>query len=288
MTQPRASHDSRSGQPAFDSAVSHRLMAIYDRLHRHYGHESHWWPIFTSNWRWEITLGAILVQQTQWERVEQAIGELDRLGLIDERALAAADVALITAAIRPVAYYNAKAPSLKRLAQYIVDRYDGRVSRLLDQPTAELRRELLALPHIGPETADTILLYAGHHPTFVIDAYLRRIFGRLGTIPQLESLPYESLRRLFESSLPDNLDLAPYPHLAGDRVRLFWDYHALIVEHGIHHCLARRPRCDETSAPRRNFAQAIKCAEHCPPCAGCPLRDVCAAYRTGIALSTPR
>ncbi len=286
MTQRRSTYDSPPVPESLDPAVSHRLLAIYDRLHRHYGHESHWWPIFTSNWRWEITLGAILVQQTQWERVEQAIGELDRRGLINERALAAADVAVITAAIRPVAYYNAKAPSIKRLAQYVVERYGGSVSHLLDQPAAALRRELLALPHIGPETADTILLYAGQHPSFVIDAYLRRIFGRLGVIPQVESLPYETLRRIFESSLPPDLDLSPYPHLAGDRARLFWDYHALIVEHGIHHCLARRPRCDETSAPRRNFAQAIKCADHCPPCDGCPLRDVCAAYQTGIAQKT--
>jgi endonuclease III related protein len=295
MTHRRSPDDSQGTaarltdrHESFDPALSQQLLDIYDRLHRHYGHESHWWPIFTSNWRWEIIVGAILVQQTMWERVEQAIHNLERRGLIDERALAAADIATITEAIRPVAYYNAKAPSLKRLAQYMMDHYGGSVSRLLEQPTAELRHELLALPHVGPETADTILLYAGHHPSFVIDAYLRRIFGRLGTIPQVESRSYESLRHIFESSLPDDLDLSRYPHLGGDRARLFWDYHALIVEHGIHHCLPRRPRCDETSAPRRNFAQAIKCADHCPPCDGCPLREVCGAYQAGIAQTASR
>src|SRR5687768_11452711 len=95
------------------------LLELYARLHRHYGYEAHWWPIFTGNWRWETMLGAILVQQTQWERVEQAIRRLDPLGLVDERALAAAPVETIVATIKPVAYYNGKGPSLKRLAQYI-------------------------------------------------------------------------------------------------------------------------------------------------------------------------
>ncbi len=257
------------------------LLDIYARLHRHYGYEPHWWPIFTRNWRWEITLGALLVQQTQWERVEQAIKRLDALGLVDERALAQAELPAIVEAIRPVAYYNAKAPSLKKLAQYMVDRYAGDVARLFDRSTAEARRELLGLPHVGPETADTLLVYAGHHASFIVDAYLRRLFGRLGIIPEIERLKYEPLRQLLEAALPWDLDLAPYPHLAGSRARFFWDFHALIVEEGIHHCLLHRPRCDLSSAPRRGFAPPIKCAEHCPPCSGCPLNDVCTAYRSG-------
>ena len=256
------------------------LMDIYDRLHRHYGYEPHWWPLFTTNWRWEVMVGSLLVQQTQWERVEQAIQRLDALGLLDERACAAAEIETIRQAICPVAYYNAKAPSLKYLAQYIVEQYGGDVATLFERPSTVVRDELLALPHVGPETADTMLLYAGHQASFVIDAYLRRVFSRLGPIPQVATLKYGELRALFERALPADLDLSAYPHLHGSRSRLFWDYHALIVEHGIHHCLARRPRCDETSAPRRNFAQAIKCAAHCPPCAGCPLRSVCAAYQS--------
>lgn len=262
------------------------LLDIYDRLHRHYGYEPHWWPLFTDNWRWEIMLGAILVQQTQWERVEQAIQRLDALGLVQEHNLAAAPVETIVEAIRPVAYYNAKAPSLKRLGQYIVDRYNGDAAQIFDRSTAEIRAELLSLPHIGPETADTMLLYAGHRASFVIDAYLRRLFDRLGVIPHVTTLPYDRLRAVFEAALPADLDLSAYPHLQASRERLFWDYHALIVEHGIHHCLPRRPRCDTTSAPRRGFTQPIKCATHCPPCAGCPLRDVCAAYKSGALLHT--
>jgi endonuclease-3 related protein len=267
------------------ATLTHHLLASYDRLQRHYGHEPHWWPIFTGNWRWEIFLGSVLVQQTQWERVEQAIMRLNAAGLVDEQALADAPVETIREAIKPVAYYNAKAPSLKKLAQYVVEQYNGDVARLFAQPTAELRRELLRLPHVGPETADTLLVYAGHHASFVVDAYLRRIFGRLGVLADAETLSYETLRRIFEDALPADLDLSAYPHLEGSRARLFWDYHSLIVEHGIHHCLPRRPRCDETSAPRRPFAQPIKCATHCPPCDGCPLRDVCIAYQTGIPAS---
>jgi endonuclease-3 related protein len=262
--------------------LSSHLLGIYDRLHRHYGYEPHWWPIFTDNWQWEIVLGSILVQQTQWERVEQTIQRLDALGLVDVKRLASASVETIREAIRPVAYYNAKAPSLKHLAGYIVARYDSDVAQLFQRPTAELRSELLALPHIGPETADTMLVYAGYQASFVVDAYLRRLFARLGGIDNVDRLAYEGVRQIFEAVLPPDLDLSAYPHLTNSRARLFWDFHSLIVEHGIHHCLPRKPRCDLQSAPRRNFAQAIKCAGHCPPCNGCPLRDVCAAYQNGL------
>lgn len=272
-------------QIAMNATLTNQLLDIYDRLHRHYGHEPHWWPLFTKNWRWEIVLGSILVQQTQWERVEQAIQELDALGLVDERALAQASLDTIVEAIKPVAYYNSKGPSLKQFAQYVVQRYGGDVARLFARPTAKVRQELLALPHVGPETADTMLLYAGHHASFVVDAYLRRVVGRLGPIPEIATIKYGTLQQIFEDALPDDLDLSVYPHLQASRARLFWDFHALIVEHGIHHCLSRRPRCDESSAPRRAFTQAIKCAEHCPPCDGCPLREICAAYQTTTAAS---
>lgn len=265
-------------------SLTEALLGIYGRLQRHYGYEPHWWPIFTGNWRWEISLGALLVQQTQWERVEQAIQRLDAAGLVDERALAAAPIETIVAAIKPVAFYNAKAPSLQRWARYIVDRYDGRVANLFARPAAEARAELLRLPHIGPETADTLLVYAGHHASFVVDGYLRRLFARLDVIPNVATLKYEPLRQMLEDALPEGIELAAYPHLQGSRARFFWDFHALIVEHGIHHCLPGRPRCDLPSAPRRGFSQPIKCAAHCPPCDGCPLREVCGAYQTGAII----
>ncbi len=243
-------------------------------------------------------LGAILVQQGPWERTEQAIIRLDALGLMDEHALAAAPLPTIVDAIRSVAYYNAKGPAIQRLAQYIVDHYDGQTANLFQRPTTEVRRELLSLSHVGPETADAMLVYAGHHASFVVDASLRRFFGRLGIIPGIATMPYEKLRGLLEAALPPTIDLSSYPHLDQDlhpdphtqpqpasaerrHARFFWDYHALIIEHGIHHCVSRRPRCNETSAPRRPFTQPIKCATHCPPCDGCPVRARCTFYQTG-------
>jgi endonuclease-3 related protein len=271
-----------SNQPQ-SGALRDALLDVYDRLHRHYGYEAHWWPIFTSNWRWEIMLGSILVQQTQWERVEQAVKALDALGLVDEQAMAMAPVELVVGVIRPVAYYNAKGRALVALAQHVVEHHGGMTAALFEQPTAKVRAELLALANVGPETADSMLLYAGHLPVFVVDAYLRRLFSRLDIIPGVMGLPYERLRTVLEQALPEDIDLSAYPHLEGSRARFFWDYHALIVEEGIHHCLARRPRCDQTSAPRRSFSQPIKCAGHCPPCNGCPLRPICAAYQSGEA-----
>lgn len=259
------------------------LLDIYGGLHAHYSYEPHWWPIFTPNWRWEIMLGSILVQQTQWERVEQAIKALEQLGLVGEQAMAAASVDVVVEAIRPVAFYNAKGRALIALARHIVERHGGETAMLFEQPTALARAELLRLANIGPETADAMLLYAGHQPVFVVDAYLRRLFGRLGIIPEVKTMRYEALRALLEQALPEGIDLSAYPHLGGSRARFFWDYHALIVEHSIHHCLARRPRCDQASAPRRGFLQPLKCAGHCPPCAGCPLRTVCAAYLSGTS-----
>lgn len=280
------------------ASLTTALLDVYARLHHHYGYEPHWWPIFTDNWRWETMLGAILVQQGPWERTEQAIMRLDALGLVDEHALANAPLPTIVEAIRPVAYYNSKAPAVQRLARYLVEHYDGRTANLFTRPTEVVRRELLGLAHVGPETADAMLVYAGHHASFVVDASLRRFFGRLGIIQGIATMRYEQLRALLEAALPVDIDLSPYPHLDQElhpephteaqpvtaekrRARFFWDYHALIIEHGIHHCLTRRPRCDETSAPRRGFAQAIKCASHCPPCDGCPLRSQCAFYQSG-------
>ncbi len=268
-----------------EQTLTQHLLTVYQTLHLHYGHEPHWWPIFTHNRRWEIFLGAVLVQQTHWERVEAAMQRLDALGLVDERALAEASPAAVVEAIRPVAFYNAKAAALQHLARYVVTRYDGDVARLLDQPTGIARHELLGLPHIGPETADAILLYAGGHAVFVVDAYLRRVLGRLGVLPGAASMQYEALRQAIESALPETIDLSPYAHLEGSRAAFFWDFHALIVEHGIHHCLALLPRCDRPSAPRRRFTQPIKCAAHCLDCTGCPLRLDCKAYQHGLVLS---
>ena len=262
-----------------DASLTDQLLEVYDSLHRHYGYKPHWWPIFTGRRAWEVTLGSLLVQQTHWERVELAIQQLDARGLMDEHALAEAPVEAIVAAIRTVAFYNGKAPALKQLARYVVDHYGGKIENFLAGPTAEVRAELLRLPHIGPETADAILVYAGGHASFVVDAYLRRIFDRIGIVPGITTLKYEQIRQTIEAALPEELDLSAFPHLEGSRAHLFWDFHALIVEHGVHHCVARRPLCDQHCTPRRIYARTTASVPNRPACHGCPVRSVCAAYQ---------
>ncbi|MBA3945105.1 MAG: DNA repair protein [Herpetosiphonaceae bacterium] len=263
-----------SGLPS----LTPRLMALYHTLHGHYGHEPHWWPIFGPDRHWEIIIGALLVQQSKWERVEATIIRLLDHQLYHPAALATTTPELLSPLLAGIAYPRQKAPKLIQLAQHLSHCAAGDTTRWLAQPTQPLRQELLGLAGVGPETADVILLYAGHHPVFVVDGYLRRLFARLDLIPNCATLPYETLRATIEAALPADLDLSAYRHLGDSRTMLFWDYHALINEHCIHHCLASRPHCETGSAPRRPFAQPEKCAGHCPPCSGCPLRPVCLAY----------
>src|SRR5215212_4623673 len=157
-----------------------RLLALYDALFAHFGHEPHWWPIVSDMPQFEILVGAVLVQQTRWETVEAAVVRLRDAALLAPDALAAADTAALAALIRPCAFYSQKAPGLQAIARYIVERHGGDIAAMLAQDRAALRAELLALPRIGRETADAIMLYAGGHPVFIVDAYARRLFGRLG------------------------------------------------------------------------------------------------------------
>jgi endonuclease-3 related protein len=269
-----------------------RLMALYDALYAHFGHEPHWWPIISDTPQFEIIVGAVLVQQTRWETVEAAVVRLREAGLLAPAALAAADTATLAALIRPCAFHAQKAPGLQAIGRHILDRYDGNVATLLAQERAPLRAELLSLPRIGRETADTIMLYAGDHPVFIVDAYTRRLFARLDIAPGFDfaRAPYDDIQRLIEDALtPQALTDGQRPTL-NENLRqpttddaslrhFFWDLHALIIEECIHHCLATAPRQDRHGA-RRSFVDPRKCAAHCVACAGCPLREMCAYYRS--------
>ena len=180
-----------------------RLLALYDALHQHFGHESHWWPIISATPQFEILVGAVLVQQTRWETVEAAIVRLRDAGLLAPAALAAADTAQLAALLRPCAFHTQKAPGLQAICRYILDHYDGDISAMLAQERARVRNELLALPRIGPETADTIMLYAGDHPVFVVDAYARRLFARLDLAPGFDfaRARYDEVQELIERAL---------------------------------------------------------------------------------------
>lgn len=275
-------------------ALRGRLLGLYAALYDHFGHEPHWWPIFSDTPQFEVLVGAVLVQQTRWEAVEAAVVRLRDAGLLSPAGLAGLETPRLAELIRPCAYYNQKAPGLQAICAYLLERYGGDMAPMLAQGRAALRAELLALPRIGPETADAIMLYAGGHPVFVVDAYTRRLFGRLGIAPGFDfaGARYEAVQRLVEQALgacgcgagcppntcPTLLEaIGRFAHLDGSPRHLLWDLHALITEICIHHCLATRPRQDQPGA-RRTFLDPRKCAAHCRACAGCPLREGCALY----------
>jgi endonuclease-3 related protein len=173
--------------------------------------------------------------------------------LVTWPSLAAADPLVLTPMLNGAAYPPTRARLLPRLAAAVLDA--GGVTAILAAP--DPRSALLALPQVGPETADTLLAFTGTSMP-VVDAYLRRVLGRLGLVDPTAT--YTAIRAQLEST----------------EVGLPWEVlHALLVEHGIHHCLTGRPLCTGPGYPRRDYAEPRKCVEHCPPCGGCPLSDVC-------------
>jgi endonuclease-3 related protein len=199
------------------------LRAIYRRLFRHYGPQ-HWWPGDTP---FEVMVGALLTQNTSWSNVERAIGNLAAADSLDARTIARMTPARLARLLRPAGYFNVKTRRLQNFCRWYLQHGGYDALRALDTET--LRRALLSVNGVGLETADDMALYAFRRPVFVIDAYTRRIFSRLGLDNGKEG--YEALRRMFERRLP------------GD-VQLFNEYHALIVRLGKDVC-RKRPRCGE-------------------------------------------
>jgi len=200
------------------------LTVIYNRLFQRYGPQR-WWP---GDSPFEVIIGAILTQSTAWTNVEKAIANLKSEGLLDPISLDAIATDKLAMLVRPSGYYNAKAAKLKAFVERLSRAYGGSLDRLFELDTSDLRKELLSIHGIGPETADSILLYAAHRPIFVIDAYTKRIIGRLGLAPSSES--YEAFQQLFMNRLP---------HDEG----MFNEYHALFVRHGKDVC-RKMPRCE--------------------------------------------
>lgn len=220
------------------------MLATYEQLYSHYGRQ-HWWPAETA---FEIMVGAILTQNTAWTNVEQAIVNLKQHGMLDaQRLLRAPDVRLGDW-LRPSGYFNLKARRLKNFCRWYTE--NGGYEALNRLETNELRHELFSVNGVGPETADDILLYAFNRPVFVIDAYTRRIFTRLGIVDN--GLSYEALRSLFEQSLYRSLsqrNKSGRIHQAR-LVRIFNEYHALIVMHGKDICRPR-PLCQNCCLTQR-------------------------------------
>jgi endonuclease-3 related protein len=270
--------------------LGERLVEVYRRLDAHFGHEPHWWPIITDDAPFEMMVGMVLVQQTRWQTVEAAVYRLRDAGLMTPARLAAADTAALAALLRPCAFHTQKAPGLQAICHHLLEHYAGDAAAMLRGERQAVRAELLGLPRVGRETADTIMLYGGGHPIFIVDAYARRLFGRLG-LPlgvNIERAPYDVVQVLVEEALGSHASAViealgcsagVEPHeLHAPIVAFYWRFHALIVEACIHHCLASRPRQDRPGV-RPTFVDPRKCFDHCRGCVGCPLRDVCATYR---------
>ncbi len=200
------------------------LLDIYNRLYSAFGPQ-HWWPGETP---FEIIVGAILTQSVSWNNVARAIDNLKRADLLDTRSLRDAPEERLASLVRPAGYYRQKAKKVKSFLGYLWDRHGGDLDRMFSTPFGVLREDLLRVWGLGPETVDSILLYAGGMPTFVVDAYTVRILGRLGVIQRGES--YQGVRRFFM----DNLPCDP---------QLYNEYHALLVHLGKHFCTKRDPRC---------------------------------------------
>ena len=155
------------------------LPEIYQRLYRAYGPQG-WWP---GDGPFEVVIGAILIQSAAWTNVELALNQMKQADCWSLRAIHAMPVDDLAAIIRPSVYFNAKARKLKAFARHLVEGHDGDLSAFLDQELGPLRKELLSIHGIGPETADAILVYAARKPSFVIDSYTRRIVHRVGLLP---------------------------------------------------------------------------------------------------------
>jgi endonuclease III related protein len=208
------------------------ILGMYDALSAALG-PSRWWPGETP---FEVAIGAILTQNTNWTNVEKAIANLKDAGALTVSGLRAVPLDKLEALIRPTGYFRQKSSRLHLFLDFLEQQSAGSVEDLAQLSLEELRTGLLSVRGIGPETADSILLYALNKPTFVVDTYTVRMFSRHGVLP--EETNYHEVRELFMDSLPDD-------------VALYNEYHALIVRAGKEWCRKTGPKCQE--CPLRPF-----------------------------------
>jgi endonuclease-3 related protein len=206
------------------------LLTIYDTLLQFFG-EQGWWPADTP---FEVVVGAVLTQNTAWRNVERAIANLKEARVLTPQGLIGLDETKLARLVRPAGYYNVKARRLKHLMYFLDKECGGDLEQMFAEPLSSLRAKLLAVKGIGPETADSILLYAGEKPIFVVDAYTRRVLFRHGMIT--DGASYGDIQDLFMRGLPED-------------VALYKEYHALLVRLAKTFCKTK------------------------PLCAGCPVGD---------------
>ncbi len=208
----------------------HKLLEVYRVLRKAQGHQ-HWWPGETP---FEVMVGAILTQNTAWTNVEKAIRNLKSAKKLSPKALREISLGDLARLIRPAGYFNIKARRLKNFIEFIFKEYGGDLKRMLVENGELLREKLLSVNGIGPETADSILLYAARKPFFVMDAYTKRIFSRhrLRNRSWIAKAQYGDWQSFFTQSLPRSLPL-------------FNDYHAQIVNVAKQYCHSFHPLCNE-------------------------------------------
>jgi endonuclease-3 related protein len=238
-----------------------QIRACFLALQQAWGPQ-HWWPAKTP---FEVIVGAYLTQNTSWTNVEKALNALRAAGSLSAAGVRQLPLGRLEKLIRPSGYFRQKAQRLKTFIRYLDQNYRGSLKKMFGQPTEKLRTELLSLNGVGPETADSILLYAGLHPVFVVDAYTRRVFERHEIIPATAS--YDEIRLQFEEalapirdqSLPpletefDNDSFRPPVHppstmsqaKRSTEAQIYAEMHGLIVQAGKHFCLKKAPRCKD-------------------------------------------
>ena len=207
------------------------ILKIYQKMFDALGPQQ-WWPGETP---FEIVIGAILTQNTNWSNVEKAIKNLKTARRLSPEGIHESSITELAQLIRPSGFFNVKARRVKTFIDWLFSKYEGSLSRMFTQDLQTLRDELLSVKGIGPETADSILLYAGNLPTFVVDAYTHRIFSRHGFIPEESS--YDEIKSFFEENLPSD-------------VKLYNEYHALLVNIGKMFCKPKKV-CEQ--CPLRDF-----------------------------------
>jgi len=245
------------------------LRRYYRALYQAWGRQ-HWWPADTA---FEVIVGAYLTQNTAWTNVERALKNLRAAEALKVAGIRSIRLAKLERLIRPSGYFRQKANRLKTFVAFLDQNYDGSLEKLFSEPTAKLREELLGLNGVGPETADSILLYAGNHPVFVVDAYTRRILERHGILP--EKTDYEDIRELFERALSPiakeqhertaamtpplescihGAAHPPSPMSTAERTaiaQVYNEMHGLIVGVGKHYCKKSKAECE--GCPLRPF-----------------------------------
>ena len=250
------------------------ILRYYRALFRAWGPQ-HWWPAET---RFEVIVGAYLTQNTAWTNVERALANLRQAEILSVERIRKVPLRKLERLIRSSGYFRQKAVRIKTFVAFLDEKYAGSLDQLFSQPTDKLREELLGLNGIGPETADSILLYAGNHPVFVVDAYTRRILERHEILPAKAG--YEEIRKLFQHALEPVVHEQEHPLArtaprleAGFRgaahppsamstaertalVQVYNEMHGLIVGVGKNYCGKSQPKCD--GCPLQRFLPGVK------------------------------